>query len=286
VHFHEVGAVDSIADIVGSAVGLVLLGVDRFVCSPVPRGSGHIELAHGRVGVPAPATAELLMMKGCPLAASGVEAELTTPTGAAILATVIDQFGPLPAMRVSAIGYGAGTRDFKEQANVVRLFVGEADAELQEDQVTILETNVDDVSGEVVGHCFGRLLEAGALDVFSTSIQMKKNRPGVKLTVLCDAQRQLALEQILFTELGTLGVRRWTAARHKLQRRTHEVNTPWGPVAGKLAVLPDGSTSFAPEFDACQQVAAARKVSLAEVYEAARFAFQSAGRSTDTAHGV
>src|SRR5947199_7896872 len=179
VHFHEVGAVDSIADIVGSAVGLSLLGVDRIVCSPVPTGTGHIEIEHGRVSVPAPATAEIL--KGVPLAASIVPFELTTPTGAAIIKTVADEFGPLPPMTMETIGFGAGDRDLKEQPNVVRLIIGQSSGEMDSDQVWMLETNLDDISGEVVGHTTAKLFESGALDVYTTSSQMKKNSPGVLL---------------------------------------------------------------------------------------------------------
>src|SRR3954453_3026748 len=182
VHFHEVGAVDSIADIVGAAVGLSLLGVDRIVCSPVPTGTGHIEIEHGRVSVPAPATAEIL--KGVPLAASAVPFELTTPTGAAIVKTVADEFGPLPPMTMETIGFGAGDRDLKEQPNVFRLIIGEATDKMASDMVWVLETNLDDISGEVVGHTTAKLFDAGALDVYTTSIQMKKNRPGVLLSVL------------------------------------------------------------------------------------------------------
>ncbi|HZL88208.1 MAG TPA: nickel pincer cofactor biosynthesis protein LarC, partial [Pirellulaceae bacterium] len=183
VHFHEVGAVDSIADIVGSAIGLTLLGVDRIVCSPIPTGSGFIEIEHGRVSIPAPATTELLT--GIPLAPSVAMCELTTPTGAAIVATVADEFGPLPPMKIARVGLGAGDRDMKEQANLLRLILGEADGHVVSDQVWVLETNLDDISGEIIGHTTTKLLEAGALDVYTTSIQMKKNRPGVLLSVLC-----------------------------------------------------------------------------------------------------
>lgn len=271
VHFHEVGAVDSIADIVGSAIGLDLLGVDRIVCSPVPTGAGQIEIAHGRVGVPAPATAE--MLKGIPLATSSVDAELTTPTGAAILATVVDEFGPLPSMRIETIGYGAGSKDFKEQANVLRLIVGESANGQTADQVWVLETNLDDISGEVIGHCITLLAEAGALDVYATAIQMKKNRPGTKLSVLCDLDRIPKLEKIIFRETATLGIRRWPVSRHKLERRPHTVETSFGPVLGKLAILSDGSTSFSPEYESCRQVADKKQVPLREVYDAARQAF-------------
>ncbi|MDP6720223.1 MAG: nickel pincer cofactor biosynthesis protein LarC, partial [Pirellulaceae bacterium] len=272
VHFHEVGAVDSIADIVGSAIGLDLLGVDRIVCSPIPTGTGHIMIAHGRVGVPAPATAELLT--GIPLEDSAIEAELTTPTGAAIVATVVDEFGPLPGMTINAIGYGAGTRELDEQANVVRLIVGTTPESLHADQVSVLETNIDDVAGEVIGHCTTLLAESGALDVYTTAIQMKKNRPGVKITVLCQAGDIAKLERILFRETATLGIRRWSASRHKLDRRPHDVETQWGRIEGKLATLSDGGTSFSPEYESCRKVAAASNVPLKQIYDEARNAWR------------
>ncbi len=271
VHFHEVGAIDSIADIVGAAIAWDLLGVERIYCSPVPVGQGEIEIAHGRVGLPAPATAELL--KGIPIAASVARAELTTPTGAAILATLVDEFGGVPAMSIEAIGYGAGDRELTEQPNVLRLFVGEAASHAVSDVVWVLETNLDDVSGEVIGHCLTRLGEAGALDVYTTAIQMKKNRPGVKLTVLCRAEQMEKLERIVFKETATLGIRRWAASRHKLERRPHLVDTAFGSVAGKLAVLENGEISFSPEFEACRTIAQDKQVALREVYDAARQAF-------------
>jgi uncharacterized protein (TIGR00299 family) protein len=271
VHFHEVGAVDSIADIVGCAVGLSLLGVDRIVCSSVPTGTGHIEIEHGRVSVPAPATAEIL--RGVPLAASSVPFELATPTGAAIVKTVADEFGPLPAMTIQTIGLGAGDRDLKEQPNILRLIVGESAPGMAADQVWVLETNLDDISGEIIGHTTAKLFEAGALDVYTTSIQMKKNRPGVLLSVLSPAELIAKLEKIIFKETSTLGIRRWQAARHKLERRPHTIETPLGPVEGKLAVLPDGGTSFSPEFEACRRIAAEKNVPLKDVYEAAMRAF-------------
>lgn len=271
VHFHEVGAVDSIADIVGCAVGLSLLGVDRIVCSPVPTGTGHIEIEHGRVSVPAPATAEIL--KGVPLAPSSVPCELTTPTGAAIVKTVADEFGPLPAMTIQTIGLGAGDRDMKEQPNILRLIVGEAAGGMASDQIWVLETNLDDISGEIIGHTTAKLFEAGALDVYTTSIQMKKNRPGVLLSVLCPAELLAKMEKIIFKETSTLGIRRWQAARHKLDRRPHTIETPLGAIEGKLAVLPDGGVSFSPEFEACRRIATEKNVPLKDVYEAAMRAF-------------
>lgn len=278
VHFHEVGAVDSIADVVGSAIGWDLLNVDKIICSPIPTGHGFITIAHGKVSLPAPATAELL--KEVPLAESSVQMELTTPTGAAIAVTLAEKFGPLPAMKLEVVGYGAGDRDLEEQPNVLRLLVGEtADAPQSsnstEDQVWILETNLDDISGEVIGHCSELLLAAGALDVYSTAIQMKKNRPGTKVTVLCAETDIAPLEQILFRETATLGIRRWPADRHKLVRSIHHVQTTWGPLAGKLAVLEDGSEVFSPEFEACREISQQHNVPLHQVFQAASTAFAS-----------
>lgn len=276
VHFHEVGAADSIADIVGAAVGFDLLGVDRVACSAVPTGGGKVQIAHGLCSVPAPATAELLC--GIPLAASTVEAELTTPTGAAIVATLVEQFGPLPAMTVERIGCGAGTRDLPGQPNLLRLLVGVASDALSasEDRIWVLETNLDDLSGEMIGYCVGRLWQAGVLDVFTTPIQMKKNRPGVTLSVLCRADDVPAIEAILFEETTTLGIRRWPAVRRVLARQSHSVETCWGPIGGKVAWLSDGTPRFAPEFESCRKAAAAHAVALRAVYEAAQKAFDPA----------
>ncbi len=276
VHFHEVGAIDSIADIVGTAIGWEMLGVDRVVCSPVPTGQGTVQIAHGRVSIPAPATAELL--RGIPLAESQVSAELTTPTGAAIVATLADQFGPLPSMRITAVGYGAGSRDLDEQPNLLRLLLGECDeavgsAPWQEDQVWVLETNLDDVPGEWIAYCAACLQDAGALDVYLTPIQMKKNRPAVTLSVLCRAADVGPIERIIFAETGSLGIRRWPAQRHTLPRSPHDVETPWGRVTGKLADLGDGTASFTPEYESCRQLAAATGQPLRAIYRAAQQAF-------------
>ncbi len=271
VHFHEVGAADSIADIVASAVGWDRLGVDRVVASPVPTGTGKVKIAHGVWSVPAPATAELL--KGIPLAETSIRGELTTPTGAALLATVVDSFGPLPSMKIERIGYGAGQKDLDEQPNVLRLLVGEAADAQPGQQVWVLETNLDDISGELIGYCTTRLWEAGALDVHATAIQMKKNRPGVKLCVLCRASDIDALEAILFEETTTLGVRRWPVSRSVLVRRPHRVQTEWGPIEGKLGELQSGSVRFAPEFESCRRAATEHGVPLRVVYEAAQKAF-------------
>ena len=278
IHFHEVGAVDSIIDIVGSAVGLDLLGVDHFEASPVPPGRGFIKAAHGRMPLPAPATAEIL--KGVPLAESTVEMEMTTPTGAAILATVAERFGSLPALTIDAIGLGAGTRETPEQANILRLFVGTVELPSAHDRVWMLETNLDDLPGEVVGHAMVKLMEAGALDAFVTPIQMKKNRPGVMISVLCDDAKIPAVEEILFRETTTLGIRRYPVSRHKIKRREVRVETPFGTIRGKLGLLENRPPSFSPEYDDCARAAAERGVSLLEVYDAARAAHaHAAGQS-------
>jgi uncharacterized protein (TIGR00299 family) protein len=270
VHFHEVGAADSIADIVGSAIGLDLLDADRLVCSPVPTGQGFVRIAHGRVSVPAPATAELL--RGIPIAPSSVQAELTTPTGAAIVATVADDFGAVPAMRIETIGYGAGSRDLDEQANLARLMIGTAEDRTDTDRVAMLETNLDDISGELIGYATAMLLDAGALDVYTTPIQMKKNRPGVTLSVICRPPDADALEEIIFRETTTLGIRRWQVGRHTLKRETHVVHTPWGPVDGKRSVTPAGVVRFSPEYESCRRVAMENDLPLGDVYEAVRSA--------------
>jgi len=275
VHFHELGAADTMADVVGTVVGLDLLGVKRLLASPVPTGSGTIQIAHGRCSVPAPATAELL--RGIPVVESSVEAELTTPTGAALLATLVERFGPWPTMTPRRIGCGAGGRDLAEQPNLLRLVVGDAE-ELDEapEHVWIVETNLDDATGQMIGYCTERLWVAGALDVFSTAIQMKKNRPGVKLSILCRAETLPAVEAILFEETTALGVRRWPAGRRVLGRQAHRVETPWGPVEGKVAWLADGVARFAPEYESCRQIAAARSVAFRTVYESAQKAFNPA----------
>jgi pyridinium-3,5-bisthiocarboxylic acid mononucleotide nickel chelatase len=265
VHFHEVGALDSIADIAGAAVAIDLLNVERITCRSVPPGSGTVKCAHGLMPVPAPATAVLL--KGMPLAKAPVTGELVTPTGAAILATVVTEFTDQPAMTVERIGCGAGRKDFIEQPNILRVFLGTSGAPGDSDTVTVLETNLDDVTPEVIGYCFERLFAAGALDVFAVPIQMKKNRPGTLLTVLAEAEAVPALEGILFRETGTFGVRRHTAARSKLNREPVTVSTPWGPVKAKRGWR-DGVEIVTPEYEDCARVAREKDVPLREVYEA------------------
>jgi hypothetical protein len=271
VHFHEVGAADSIADIVGTAVGWDLLGVDRLVASPIPTGGGKIRIAHGECSVPAPATAELL--RGVPLAESSVQSELTTPTGAAIVATLASSFGPLPSMAIERIGYGAGQRDLEQQPNLLRLLLGTMQQAETSPQVWVVETNLDDISGELIGHAISRLWDAGVLDVFTTAIQMKKNRPGVTLSALCNAADLDAVEAILFSETTTLGVRRWPVYRNVLRRKGHTVDTPWGKIDGKVGWNANSPPRFSPEFESCRKVALENNVPLRVVYETAQKAF-------------
>lgn len=273
VHFHEVGAVDSIVDIVGAAVGLDLLGVERFEASPIPTGRGWVTGAHGRMPLPTPATAELL--KGVPLASTEVERELTTPTGAAIVTTVAERFGPLPAMTIGAIGLGAGTRELSGQANILRLFVGEIALPADSDRVWVLETNLDDLPGEIVGYTVTQLMAAGALDAYVTPVQMKKNRPGVLVSVLCDEPKIAVMEELLFRETSTLGVRRYPVSRHKLKRQACKVQTLFGPVKGKLGWLEGRPPTFSPEYEECAKVALAEGVALRDVYDAAHAAYRA-----------
>jgi hypothetical protein len=272
VHFHEVGALDSIADTVGAAVGLDLLGVERFTSSPVPTGTGTVKAAHGIMPVPTPGTAELL--KGVPLAPSSVKFELTTPTGAAILTSIVSEYTSAPVLTIETIGHGAGTKDFLEQPNILRLFVGVVAtpqaADEESDTVVVLETNLDDVAPEVVGFCTERLFAAGALDVFAVQGQMKKGRPGLLVSVICEAAKVPELEAVLFRETATFGVRRHTAARSKLRREAIEVQTPWGPVKAKRGWREDGFEVITPEYDDCARVARERGVPLREVYAAVR----------------
>ena len=270
VHFHEVGAVDAIVDVVGAVLALHLLGVERILCSPIPTGSGIIACDHGVLPVPAPATAELL--KGVPLAASDEVGELTTPTAAAVLTTLASGFGPLPAMTVTAIGYGAGTRDGQRRPNVLRVLVGQAVGDSDADEVAVLETNLDDASPELVGHCMERLFEAGALDVYAVPIHMKKSRTGVVLTVLCGHDRVQAMERILFAETPTFGVRRHSAVRAKMRRRHETVITPFGEFRMKIGER-NGVVTVTPEFEDCRAAAQKHHVALREVIAAANAAW-------------
>lgn len=279
VHFHEVGALDSIADIVGAAIGFDLLGVDEITSSSVATGNGMVKCEHGMMPIPAPATAELL--RGVPLRSTAIQGELTTPTGAAILTTMVSRFSDSPDMQIDAIGLGAGTMDLPSQPNILRLFVGtkstskSAERGLLEDTIWVLETNLDDIPAEVVGHCYDLLFAAGALDVYTTPIYMKKNRTGLLLTVLAPENVLNNLEDILFAETSTLGVRRYSAQRNKLHREPHSVETPWGPVKGKLSWRDGKPAQFSPEYDDCARIAREFDVPLKSVYAQANREFLS-----------
>ncbi len=270
IHFHEVGAVDAILDIVGAILALELVGVQRILCSPIPAGSGTVRCAHGTLPVPAPATAELL--KGVPLAPCDEVGELTTPTAAALLTTLAEQFGPMPAMTIGTIGYGPGTREGQTLPNVLRVIIGQAGGDGDTDQITVLETNVDDASAEMVGHCMERLFEAGALDVYSVPIHMKKSRSGILLTVLCRNDQVDAMERILFAETTTFGVRRYSVQRSKMIRRHETVLTSFGEIRMKVGRR-TGVVTASPEYEDCRAAARQHGVALREVIAAANQAW-------------
>jgi len=267
VHFHEVGAVDSICDIVGACIALELLGIDALYCSAVNVGSGTVSTEHGIMPVPAPATAELLI--GHPVYSRGPAMELTTPTGAAIAATLATAFGPMPPMSIVATGYGAGDKDFAEHANVLRALIGETTYAAESTTISVLEANIDDSTPEVLGYAMERLLAAGALDVTIQPVLMKKNRAGQLLRVLSTPALQEVMATILFAETSTLGLRIYQAERRVKARRISEVETEYGRV--RIKISEDGS--FAPEYEDCRKLAEERSVPLRRVMEAASFAY-------------
>jgi uncharacterized protein (TIGR00299 family) protein len=274
IHFHEVGAVDAIVDIVCAAVGSLALHIDEWVCSPLNVGGGTVECAHGRFPVPSPATVELL--RGAPVYSSGVDAELVTPTGAAIVKTLCTRFVPFPAMKIGATGYGAGSRDLPGQPNVVRLTIGEAletqpaaSTEIPEDTIVVLEANLDDLNPQVFGYVMERLLAEGALEVFGTPVQMKKNRPGMLLTVLARSEDASRLARLVFGETTTLGIRMRQERRQTLVRRSVAVQTPWGEVRMKVANLNGTVANYAPEYEDCRRIADQHKIPLKQVMQEA-----------------
>jgi uncharacterized protein (TIGR00299 family) protein len=274
IHFHEVGAVDAIVDIVGASAGFELLGIEDFYASALNVGGGRVEAAHGVMPVPAPATAELI--RGVPTYSSGIERELLTPTGAAILTTVVRQFGAQPPMKCEAVGYGAANADLPNQANVLRLLIGEAGegAAPSDETITVLEASVDDLNPQVYAYFAERALAAGALDVSSSPLQMKKGRPGQLITVLAPPARADELTELIFQETTTIGVRSWDARRRVLAREIVRVETPYGPVAVKVARQNDRVLNAAPEFEECRRIALEHNVPLKQVLAAASAAFQ------------
>jgi pyridinium-3,5-bisthiocarboxylic acid mononucleotide nickel chelatase len=279
IHFHEVGAVDAIVDIVCAAVGAEALAVAEFVCSPVNVGGGTVHCAHGTFPVPAPATLELL--RDAPVYSSGVQAELVTPTGAAIVKTLVRRFEAFPPMQVETAGYGAGSRDFERNPNVVRLVIGDVAKPLDKvksETISVLEANIDDLNPQVFGYVLDRLLQEGALDVFGVPVQMKKNRPGTLLSVLCKSEDASKLTQLIFAETTTLGVRQRQEVRQTLARRWENVRTQWGEVRIKIASMNGTVTNYAPEYEDCRRIAAEHHVPLKTVMQEATRAYAGGGR--------
>jgi pyridinium-3,5-bisthiocarboxylic acid mononucleotide nickel chelatase len=285
VSFHEVGAVDSIVDIVGACIGMEMLGKPRVLASPVIEGTGWIECAHGRLPIPAPATLAILGTRGIPLSQCDEPNELVTPTGAALLAEFVEAFGPMRAVVAEKIGYGLGTRDNPNRPNALRVVFGGASAECrvsndqpvahdwETDTIAVLETNLDDINAEILGNFMEKALAAGALDVFHTAIQMKKNRPGVLLTVLCAEADADKFSELLLRETSAFGVRSYAAERRKLRREFITVQTSYGSVTVKVGKLDDKVLQAAPEFESCKKLADQANVPIKEVYDAALRAF-------------
>jgi len=271
VHFHEVGALDAIVDVVGAAICFDLLKIDRFVCSPLHVGSGMIQMAHGRFPIPPPAVTELL--RGVPFYSGDIKGELLTPTGAAIITTVCTEYGPIPRIKVDRTGYGAGTREYDNFPNVLRVLIGETEQDdAASERLWMIETNLDDASPQIIGHVMDRVFDLGALDCYFTPVQMKKNRPGVLLSVLCGPEEKEAVMKLLFLETTTLGVRSYEVERRALRRNVVTVETQYGPIFVKVAYLNGRVVNEMPEFEQCREAAIRADVPLKLVEEAARVA--------------
>lgn len=276
VHFHEVGAVDAIIDIVGAAIGFELLGIDELSCSALDVGAGKVNTAHGILPVPAPATVELL--RGAPTYSSGIDGELVTPTGAAIATTLATRFVEMPPMQLESVGYGAGTADLSDRPNVMRLLVGVSatmeKGEHWEPPVSVIEANLDDMSPQIYGYFVDRALAAGALDVFSTPVQMKKNRPGLLVTLLSEPENLNRLIDLVFRETTTIGVRTHEVRRRTLQRELIAIETPLGEIRMKVSRLNGTMLNAAPEYEDCQRIAAQKGIPLKQVLALASFHYQ------------
>lgn len=275
IHLHEVGAVDSIVDIVGAVFALEYLGVERVVSSPLNVGSGTVICAHGEFPVPAPATVRLL--KGAPIYSRGVSMELTTPTGALLITDYAQSFGPMPAMRVDAIGYGAGARDFAGHPNVLRVVVGQSDDEPRFERIVSMECEIDDMNPQLFGPLMDRLYAAGALDVYYAAVQMKKNRPGTLVTVIAAVERRDAIATVLFTDTTTIGVRHQEMLRERLEREIVTVETPCGPIRFKVSARDGRTVNASPEFEDCAKAAAERGLPIKEVQAQAIRAWMERG---------
>jgi len=263
VHFHEVGGIDAIIDIVGAVVGLELMGIDRVYSSVLRLGTGSVMTAHGIIPIPAPGT--LALLEGVPVERTSVKSELVTPTGAALISTLSDGFGESPPYRSLSVGYGAGSRDLREMPNVLRIHVGEPVGGELGDLCTVVETNIDDMSPELYGYVFDRLFDAGAKDVYITPTYMKKERPGVLVSVIAAPELAERIARVLLEETTTIGVRMWHVRRVKLKRRSATVETEFGPVRVKVVDL-DGRVRIKPEYDDCLRIAKERGVPILSVY--------------------
>jgi uncharacterized protein (TIGR00299 family) protein len=264
VHFHEVGAADSIIDVVGTLYGVERLGIASAYASALPLGSGFVDTQHGRIPLPAPAT--LALLKGIPIYDSGLKQELVTPTGAALARALVKSFGPMPPMVVEKIGYGAGSRDLPDRPNLLRIIIGEEELQERVETVTVLEANLDDTNPEWFSFLMDQLFEAGALDVVLCPVQMKKNRPGILVQVIGRPHQQDDLMNVLFRESTTLGVRFRYSQRKVLERSFAEIESPWGPMKVKRVLQPDGSSFIYPEYETCRKTALDKSVSLKEIY--------------------
>ena len=272
VSFHEVGAVDSIVDIVGSCLGFHLLGIEELYCSRVPIAHGEIQTRHGRLPNPGPAAIGLL--RGFPMSPVDIDREILTPTGAALLATFVREPGRFPDMTLRAIGWGAGEWDLPQRANVARILIGDKVSADESDSVYLVETNLDNASGELVGYLFEKLFTAGAVDVYTTAIQMKKSRPGVKISVLVAPDKRAALEEVLLRETPTFGVRRVLMERSKLDRHEKTVATRYGDIRVKVGMIDGEELKASPEYEDCRAAAEKHGVALAKVVDAAREAYK------------
>lgn len=281
IHFHEVGALDSIVDIVSASIGMVALEIEKVYCSTLSLGGGTIKCAHGILPVPGPATAELL--KGVPTAGGPIDKELLTPTAAAILTTIVNQFGVLPEMKIEKIGYGAGSLESEKFPNVLRLIIGQSVCEntANTDSVCLMEANSDDVTGEIVGFVTEKLFESNALDVFTASIYMKHNRPAVKISVICKIEDVPQIEEILFTEGLTFGIRKQILQRSKLQRDFAKVATEFGEIKIKTGSLNGRIVTAKPEFSDCAAAAQKHKVAVKTVIQTAMAEYKKRLRTQD-----
>jgi len=264
VHFHEVGGLDTLLDVTGAAIGFEYFGTEKFYTSPFPIGKGSVVAAHGKMPVPPPAVAELI--SGFPVRQTDVEGEQVTPTGAAVI-TALASYEPKLSFQTEKVGYGAGKADFKEAPNLLRLWLGEQKESYAGDEVTVLETQIDNTAPELLGFLSEKLLGLGALDVYFTPIMMKKNRPAQLLTVLCLPKNEATITQAIFAETGSIGIRYKSAHRHKLQREMLEIDTIFGKLKAKRA-FSDGVEKISPEFEDCARVAREKNIPLREVYEA------------------